>query len=164
VSWYAACAYAEWVKASLPTEAQWEKAARGGLAAQKFPFKGELSHDYANYDSTEGNDQWETTAPVGCFPANGYGLYDMAGNAAEWCSDEYSDDYYKNSPKDNPTGPGTAVKFNNYDFISVDTPRVIRGGSWYDEYPDFLRCAYRNKSEPTDTSDYVGFRCVFISK
>jgi len=164
VSWYAACAYAEWVRASLPTEAQWEKAGRGGLVAQKFPFKGKLSHDCANYDSMEGNDQWETTAPVGSFLANGYGLYDMAGNAAEWCSDGYSDDYYKNSPKDNPTGPGTAVKFKNYDFISVNTLRVIRGGSWYDEYPDFLRCAYRNKSEPTDTSDYVGFRCVFASK
>lgn len=166
VSWYGAGAYAQFYAKRLPTEAQWEKAARGGLAGKKYPLGNSISHDDANYGGTGGRDIWQETSPVGSFAPNGYGLYDMAGNVAEWCADAYycADGYYSYyysiSPKNNPTGPGVAITFENDDFTKVASLRVVRGGFWGD--PAYrLRVAYREYfSVPTNAHDAYGFRCA----
>jgi len=148
VSWEDAKAYAQWGGASLPTEAQWEKAARGGLVGKKYPWGDTITHDDANYSGTGGKDKWDRTSPVGSFPANGYGLYDMAANVYEWCLDAYESDYYGRSPDHNPV---------NNNFTSVKR-RVVRGGSWDDSC--ILRCASRFNGILTFRVTNVGFRCV----
>ncbi|MDM8547853.1 SUMF1/EgtB/PvdO family nonheme iron enzyme [Candidatus Venteria ishoeyi] len=157
VSWFGAQAYIEWLNEQtakdyrLPTEAEWEYAARGGTKTAYW-WGDEASHDYANYGKDEccdglaqGKDQWVGTAPVGSFDANLFGLYDTAGNVYEWTQDWYGSEYYKNSPKDNPTGP---------DKGSI---HVIRGGSWNDT-PRDVRSADRYFSDPSDRNGNVGFR------
>ena len=161
VSWYGAAAYAQFHGKRLPTEAQWEKAARGGLVGKKYPNGDTISHDDANYSGTGGRDTWNNTSPVGSFPPNGYDLYDVAGNVWEWCADEYNSGYYSQSPKENPLGPGTPVFFVNDDFTNVNTSscRVLRGGGWnHNTYN--LRCANRFNNYPTFTNLYNGFRCA----
>ena len=154
VSWYAAMAYAQWVGKRLPTEAEWEKAARGGLVDKQYPWGDSIDSSQANYFYNIGD-----TTPVGRYPVNGYGLHDMSGNVWEWCLDAYDAGFYATSPRQNPFFGANTVGWVTDNFIRVKTSRVLRGGSWSIDSQG-VRVAYRFKSNPTDTRPIFGFRCV----
>ncbi len=142
VNWNNVVAYCDWSGLRLPTEAQWEKGARG-TDARKYPWgNSEPDTNKANYNESVGY-----TSPVGNYPsgASPYGLMDIAGNALEWCNDWYGEDYYSKSPKSNPKGP------------SSDIFRVLRGSPWYDNDVG-IRCAFRRFAIPTHFWFDVGFR------
>ena len=171
VSHHDAVAYANWSKKRLPTEAEWEYAARGGLDNMRFPWGMEKSPGGrwpANVwqgtfpAKNDGLDGFVGVAPTGSFAANSVGLYDVAGNVSEWCSDWYAHDYYAQlrpnpdrSAHRNPVGPE----------ISTDPrepgvwKRVLRGGSWISA-GDELRTTARDKAAPEFTAQWIGFRCV----
>jgi formylglycine-generating enzyme required for sulfatase activity len=142
VTWVDASNYAAWAGKRLPTEAEWEYAARGGLAQKNFPSGDEMDSTLANYYGTYGH-----VLKVGSFPANGYGLHDMAGNVTEWVYDYYDKDYYLDSPMDNPTGP------------PIGKTRVIRGGGWRSGR-SCNSCWFRQSLRPYWVDMNVGFRCA----
>ena len=152
VSWYAAVAFCQKYGKRLPTEAEWEYAARGGLLDQTFPW-GDVPVDKtrANYSGSGING----TTPVGSYPANGYGLFDMAGNVWEFMADEWRP--YSDQPQINPVAGGNL--FLDKSFYEVTTRRVIRGGS-FGGAPLNLRVTYRDSHPPDGAREFVGFRCA----
>ena len=153
VSWYAAMAYAQWAEKRLPTEAEWEKAARGKLVGAKYPWGDKIDSTMANYGGEVGD-----TKPVGSYPPNDYGLYDMAGNVMEWCLDAYDEGFYSRSPPRNPIAGGTLVNIVA-NFQTVTSLRVARDGSWY-TIPMHVRVADRYGTPPDNASRGRGFRCA----
>jgi len=149
VTWHEAKEYCEKSGKRLPTEAEWEKAARGSKNTI-FPWGNEVDDSYAWYASNSGNQ----THPVGLKKPTEYGLHDMAGNVSELVSDWYSRTYYANAPRKNPKGPSRGAR------------KVKRGGSWHcssvpgTNYPDDLQTAFRYKHDPTSRTSSTGFRCA----
>ena len=144
VTWYGADEFAKHYGKRLPTEAEWEYAARGGSQSQGYTYSGSnTAGDVAWYSGNSGS----STHPVGQKQANEIGTHDMSGNVWEWCNDWYGSNYYSSNPTNNPQGPSTG------------SYRVLRGGSWYDD-TNSVRCAYRNNSEPHYSIYNFGFRCV----
>jgi formylglycine-generating enzyme len=167
VSWHDAVAYCEWAGKQLPTEAQWERAARGGLHQKPYVWGDEKVSD-ANPQANiwqgqfpfrnAATDGYEGTAPVRSFPPNGYGLYDMAGNVWEWCGDWYRADYYnslRGKVTVNPTGPSSTDH-------PVELRRVHRGGSFlcHRDYCSSYRPSARMSNSVDTGTSHTGFRCV----
>ena len=142
VTWYGAVAYAKWIGKRLPTEAEWEVAAKGGRPDAIYPTGSNIERSSANFFSTD-------TIAIMSYPPNGYGIYDMAGNVYEWCQDWYDYHAYDVSEQepDNPKGPLQGVY------------RVLRGGCWKG-LKDDLRCAHRHRNNPGSVNSTYGFRCA----
>jgi formylglycine-generating enzyme required for sulfatase activity len=149
VSWFEAVKYCEWLTATssrrfrLPTEAEWEGAARGGMEGKLFPWGDDPAQSRPDYER-----RWKTgPEPVGTQQPSGYGLYDISENVHEWCSDWFQADYYKNSPERNPKGPETGER------------KASRGGSWR-HHIKISRCAARSSIPPGFQYADYGFRVV----
>ena len=141
VTWGDAKAYAEWCGKRLPTEAEWEFAARGGLEGKMHPWGDDLDTTRANYWFSEG------PRPVGSYAPNAHGLYDMVGNIAEWVADYFDEDYYRVSPRENPAGPAEGKFY------------AIRGGGWHSG-PGCVKVYRRQALAPYWIDFDTGFRCA----
>jgi sulfatase modifying factor 1 len=145
VSQLEATAFSRWVGAALPTEAQWERAARGGRDDWTFPFGDKDDPKLRNASGAD--DGFERLAPVAKFPANGFGLFDMAGNVWEWTADWYEEKYYFSAPVNDPIGPAEGKR------------KTIRGGSFEDS-GSFGRCSIRMPKDTSERSSRIGLRCA----
>ena len=155
VNWHDAMSYAEWADKRLPTEAEWEYAARGGLIHNVYVWGNEEPDlEEANY----GNIVKQTTVG-GTYEPNGYGLHDMAGNVWEWCIDEFQGDFYSKSGRVNPLAGELLLEEILSDYKLISTERVSRGGS-FETFPAFIRVSFRDSRPPSWKFNRVGFRCI----
>jgi sulfatase modifying factor 1 len=169
MAWEDAVAYAQWAGKRLPSESEWEYAARGGIAGNEFIWGNEVTpNDQWHANVWQGDFPNQNTvadghylmAPVRQYPPNPHGLYDMAGNVWEWCLDWYMPDYYAKSPSQNPPGPN-----QSYDPNEPGMPKkIMRGGSYLcsDLYCEGYRLWWRMKSAPDTAMSHTGFRCVKV--
>lgn len=149
-----AVAYCQWLSQSLgrvarlPTEAEWEKAARAGTEGLRHPWGNDIDASRCNFLTDPAVKRQRGTRPTGTYPPNSYGLHDVCGNVWEWVSDWYSADYYGLGEMRDPRGPDSG------------NMRIVRGGSWVNDDVGMLRCAYRHKLPPDTYAYSVGFRIV----